>query len=218
MLQMILKRLKVDTNLSEPTNCYIILDEETKEAMVIDPGGEPEKIIQMLEILQANLKYIYLTHCHGDHIGGVVKLKNTCGGKILIHRTDSENLNNVQVNLIDYIGMPEIELETDSRIDDKDLIHIGEIEFQVILTPGHTAGSTSLYCEKEHMLFSGDTMFRGTWGRTDLPTGSLVDIINSITNVINTLPEDTIVYPGHGKSTMIKEEKPIYLELKARDF
>lgn len=114
--------------------------------------------------------------------------------------------------------MPDIELEENSRVDDNDLIHLGNIEFKVILTPGHTNGSTSLFCEKEKLLFSGDTLFRGTWGRTDLPTGGLNDIINSITNRLLVLPEDTIVYPGHGKSTMIREEKPIYLELRERDF
>ena len=87
---MILKRLKVSSGIVESTNCYIIQDEETKEAMVIDPGGEPEKIIEMLDILEANLKYIYLTHCHGDHIGALKELKEAKGGKILIHRNDVE--------------------------------------------------------------------------------------------------------------------------------
>lgn len=215
---MILKRLKLNTPLGEPTNCYIIVDEETKETMVIDPASEAETIIEMLNILEAKLKYIYLTHCHGDHTGAVTELKNRCGGKILIHRTESENINNPEVTLNYYIGIPNIELETDSRIDDNDLIHLGNLEFNVILTPGHTNGSTSLFCEKEKMLFSGDTLFRGAWGRTDLPTGSLNDIMNSITNKLLVLPDETIVYPGHGKSTMIKEEKPIYFELKERDF
>lgn len=125
-------------------------------------------------------------------------------------------LNNPDINLSEYIGLPEIELEADSRIDDGDLIHIGDLEFKVIHTPGHTKGGTCLYCDKEKCLFSGDTLFRGTWGRTDLPTSSLEDIMNSITNKLLVLPDETIVYPGHGKSTMIKDEKPIYLELKPK--
>ncbi|MBO5479046.1 MAG: MBL fold metallo-hydrolase [Clostridia bacterium] len=215
---MILKRLQLETTLADATNCYIIIDESTKETMVIDPASHSEKIIEMLEILGAKLKYIYLTHCHGDHTGAVVDLQNKYGAKVLIERKESENLRNPEITLNYYIGIPDIKLEKDSRVDDNDLIHLGELEFKVIHTPGHTNGSTSLYCEKEKMVFSGDTMFRGTWGRTDLPTGSLVDIIDSITNRLLTLPEDTIVYPGHGKSTMIKEEKPIYLELRERDF
>lgn len=214
---MILKRLKLNTPLGEPTNCYVIVDEETKETMVIDPAGEKEKIIEMLNILRAKLKYIYLTHCHGDHTGAVVELQNEYGVKVLIGRQESENLKNPEVTLNYYIGLPDIRLEEDSRVDDNDLIHLGELEFRVIYTPGHTNGGTSLYCEKEKMLFSGDTLFRGSWGRTDLPTGSLVEIMNSITNKLLCLPEDTIVYPGHGKSTMIKEEKPIYLELRERE-
>lgn len=213
---MILKRLKLNTGFAEPTNCYIVQDEKSKETIVIDPGAEPEKIINMLNILEAKLKYIYLTHCHADHIGAVSKLHETKGGKILIHRYEAENLHNNDINLANYVCDKEILLEADSRIDDKDLIHIGEIEFKVIHTPGHTIGSTSLYCAEEKMLFSGDTLFRGTWGRTDLPTSDFESIIKSITNKLLVLPEDTIVYPGHGKSTMIKEEKPIYLELKPR--
>lgn len=215
---MILKRLQLETALADTTNCYVIVDEATKEAMVIDPASESNKIIEMLEILEAKLKYIYLTHCHGDHTGAVVDLQNKYGAKVLIERRESENLRNPSITLNYYIGIPDIKLEEDSRIDDNDLIHLGELEFKVIHTPGHTNGSTSLYCEKEKMVFSGDTMFHGTWGRTDLPTGGIVEIMDSITNRLLTLPEDTIVYPGHGKSTMIREEKPIYLELRKRDF
>lgn len=213
---MILKELKINTWVGDPTNCYIITDEESKETMVIDPAGDVDKITQMIEILKGNLKYIYLTHCHGDHIAGVTELKNRCGGKILIHRYDSEGLNNPEINLTPYIGMPEIVLEADSRIDDKDKIHLGKLEFKVIHTPGHTKGSTSLYCEKENCLFSGDTIFRGTWGRTDLPTSSIEDIMDSITNKLMKLPDEIICYPGHGLSTRIKDEKPIYLELKPK--
>ena len=212
---MILKELKIETWVGDPTNCYIIFDENSKEVMCIDPAGDVDKIEYMIkEILHGNLKYIYLTHCHGDHIGGVTELKNRCGGKILIHRFDSEGLNDANINLSTIIDLPKIELEADSRVDDEDKIHIGDIEFLVIHTPGHTKGSTSLYCEKEGCLFSGDTLFRGTWGRTDLPTSSREDIMNSIINKLLILPDNTIVYPGHGKSTMIKDEKPIYLELK----
>lgn len=213
---MILKRLKVNTTLGESTNCYIIVDEETKETIVIDPGGEPDKIKEMLNILSAKLKYIILTHCHGDHIGAVISTKKDFGGKILIHRTESENLNNPNITLSPYIGMEPIELEADSRLDDNDLIHIGNLEFKVIHTPGHTAGGICLYSEKYKMLFSGDTLFRGTWGRTDLPTGSMINIMDSIVKKLLILPEDTIVYPGHGKLTMIREEKPIYIDLKPR--
>ena len=214
---MILKRLKVNTALGEPTNCYIVEDEESKETMVIDPGGEPKKIIEMLNTLGIeNLKYIYLTHCHGDHILGVTELKNKCGGKILIHRYDAEGLNNADINLSPYIGFGKIQLEADSRVDDGDLIHLGNLQFKVIHTPGHTKGGSCLYCEKEKCLFSGDTLFRGTWGRTDLPTSNREEIMDSIVNKLMVLPEDTIVYPGHGMMTKIKEEKPIYLELKPK--
>lgn len=214
---MILKRIPVETMLGDPTNCYIVKDDETGETMVIDPGGEPEKIIDMLDTLGVdNLKYIYLTHCHGDHFGGILELKNIKGGKVLIHRDDAEGLYNKAISLTYYIGMDDITLEADSRVDDGDLIHVGNIEFRIIHTPGHTKGGTCLYCEKENLLFSGDTLFRGTWGRTDLPTSSFKDIIDSITNKLTVLPDETIVYPGHGKITSIKEEEPIYLELRPR--
>ena len=215
---MILKELKIDTWIGDPTNCYIVLDEESKEAMVIDAAGDVDKIEELLNILHAKLKYVYLTHCHGDHILGVAELKNRCGGKILIHREDTDGLNDASINLTPYIIEERIELEADSRVDDNDLIHLGDLQLKVIHTPGHTKGGTCLYCEKEKCLFSGDTLFRGTWGRTDVPTGNVEDIIKSITEKLMKLPEETIVYPGHGLSTIIKDEKPIYLELKPKKY
>ena len=213
---MILKVLKIETWIGDATNCYIVQDEKSKETMVIDPAGDVDKIIEMLDILQAKLKYIYLTHCHGDHIGGVCELKEKYGGKIVTHMVAAENLKDPNINLTIYIGIGGLTVETDARVDDNDLLHLGELEFRVIHTPGHTSGGSCLYCEQENLLFSGDTLFRGTWGRTDVPTGDFEAVIKSITKKLMILPDETIVYPGHGKSTMIREEKPIYLELKPR--
>lgn len=213
---MILKELKINTWIGEPTNCYIVFEEESKETMVVDPAGDVDKIIEMLDILKGKLKYIYLTHCHGDHTGGVNELRDKMGGRILISRYDAPGLNDNSISLTQYMGVKPIEIEDNSRIDDGDILHLGNLTFKVLHTPGHTIGGTCLYCEEEKMLFSGDTLFRGTWGRTDLPTSSFEDIINSITNKLMVLPDETIVYPGHGRSTMIELEKPIYLELKPR--
>lgn len=212
---MILKTIKVMTLLGQYTNTYIIQDELTKETMVIDPGAEPDKIIEMLDILEADVKYIYLTHCHGDHIGAVVELKEKKGGLILIHRNDAEGLKDDKISLTTYLGL-DVNFEVDSRLNDGDLIHLGDLEFTVIHTPGHTTGGTSLYCESEGFVITGDTLFRGTWGRTDLVGGNLEDIMNSIINKLLILPENTLVYPGHGRATIIKEEKPIYLDLQPR--
>ena len=215
---MILKRIKLELPYVGETNCYIVQDEKTKETIVIDPGGEVDKIGEMLQTLNAKVKYIVLTHCHGDHMAGVQSLKEKHGGKVLIHIEDEPGLRNPDVNLAEYVGLGKVTIEADSRLNDNDLIHIGDIEFKVLHTPGHTKGGICLYQEEQKILFSGDTIFRGTWGRTDLPTSSFEAVIKSITERIMTLPEDTIIYPGHGKSTMVKEEEPIYLELRAKDY
>lgn len=211
---MILKRIKVQMKFVGETNCYIIVDETQKKAMVIDPAGEVPKIIEILNTLGAELVYIYLTHCHADHINGVNELKKEKGGKVLIHRKGRENLENRVPVLAEYIGLPPIYVKEDSIVDDDDILHVGDLELRVIYTQGHTDDGTSLYCEKEEMLFSGDTLFKGAWGRVDLPTSDFDSIMNSIIKKLLILPENTIVYPGHGKPTRIGDEKPIYLEAK----
>ena len=150
---MILKEIKIKTWIKDKTNCYVIFDEASKEIMVIDPAGDVDKIEDLIKnVFKGDLKYIYLTHCHADHIGGVTELKNRCGGKILIHRIDADGLNNPQINLSPHIGAPEIQLEADSRVDDNDLIHLGDLEFKVIHTPGHTARKYNIILCKRKML------------------------------------------------------------------
>ena len=211
---MILKQLRLKSNIENiTTNSYIIVEEDTKETMVIDPAGEVDKIVELINILGGNLKYIYLTHCHGDHIGGVEELKRIKGGKTIIHSDDYEGCKNPNVNLTGFMSERPICVEVDSRVNDGDILHIGKLQFKVIHTPGHTKGGSSLYCEKEGMVFSGDTLFKGMWGRTDLPTSSFEDIMKSISNKLLVLPDETIVYPGHGISTKIVEEEPIYYNL-----
>lgn len=213
---MILKRIKVNAGGMMGINCYIIQDEETKETMVIDPGGSFEKIEEMLDVIEAKVKYILLTHCHGDHIGAVKQVKEKYGGKILIHRFDEEGLKTPAINLSSHIGIGEVSIEEDARLDDGDILHVGKLEFKVIHTPGHTIGSICLYCEEEKLLFSGDTLFRGSWGRTDLPTSSMEQIIDSITNKLMHLPEDTIVYPGHRKIYHNKRRRTNILRTKTK--
>ena len=212
--EMILKQLKINSVMEGiVTNCYVIVDEKTKEAMIIDPAENAKKIEELLNILEAKIKYIYLTHCHGDHIGAVEQLRRERGGKVLIHKDDYEGLKNSEINLTEILAENAIRIEADSRVNDGDVLHIGNLEFQVIHTPGHTKGGSSLYCEKEKLVFSGDTMFKGMWGRTDLPTSSFEDIMKSISNKLLVLPDETIVYPGHGMTTKIEYEEPIYYNL-----
>lgn len=137
---MILKRIKIDIPAVGGTNCYIVQDEETKETMVIDPGGDVDKIVEMLNTIHAKLKYILLTHCHGDHIAGVNELKQRVGGKVLIHILDEEGLRTPNINLSEYVGLGTITVQADSRLNDGDLIHIGKLEFKILHTPGHTKG------------------------------------------------------------------------------
>ena len=194
-MKIILKEIEVKSRLIDDyTNSYIIQDASTKEAMCIDPGGDLDKIIDMLNILDAKLKYIFLTHSHMDHIQEAQNLKERLGGEILIYRKAEENINNPNINLSIMVNA-NINISKYARVDDKDILHVGGIELEVIYTPGHTNDSVSLYSKKEGIIFT---------------TGNKEDLKKSLKKLFK-LPDETFVYPGHGIATTIKDEKERYL-------
>lgn len=184
-------------------NNYLIIDEESKEAALIDCSSMDDSVLLELKKQNATLKYILLTHGHFDHIGGLNDLPE--GVKVLMHKNDQEWVNEVNTYL-PMIGMPSMEVpKIDEYINDGDIIKIGNLEIKVIHTPGHTQGGVCFYANGN--LFSGDTIFRESVGRCDLPGGNFDQIVESIEQKIFTLPEETIIYPGHGRTTTVAWEK-----------
>ena len=185
-------------------NCFLAGDRD--ELLVIDPGDDADVILSRITAGGYNVRSIVLTHCHYDHIGAVSALKKATGASIIVCKKEAENYQNPAVNLLGLFGKKaENPPAADMTVSDGDTISSGKYRFQVIETPGHTAGSMCLFCEDK--LFSGDTLFAGGMGRVDLPTGSMKEIISSIKNKLFTLPEETMVYPGHGPTTTIGYEK-----------
>ena len=185
------------------TNCYLVADEETKAAFIIDPAGDLEQIKNTIDEKSYDLKYIILTHGHGDHIGAVEGLKEAYDAVLLIHEEDAEMLRDHQLNLTFRMG-EKIEIEADQTFRDGETLMVGSLELKFIHTPGHSKGSSCILVEDA--LFSGDTLFFNSIGRTDLYGGDGRKIIESIKNKLLILPEETKVYPGHGQSTTIKNE------------
>jgi len=188
-----------------PTNCYVVYDETLKEALVIDPGDESEEIVKFIEENELKVKYIYLTHCHFDHILGANGLKNRLNVSIACLDKEEENIKDEAVTMGKTILLKEITLIPDKVFFENDEIQVGNLNFKVIHTPGHTSGSSCLY--GDGMLISGDTLFKGTYGRCDLPTGNIYEIMKSIKIKLFALPDDTAVYPGHGETTIIGRER-----------
>lgn len=187
-----------------PTNCYVVYDNEYKEAMVIDPGYESNEIVKFIKGNELNLKYIYLTHCHFDHIMGAVWLKEQIDAPISCLDKEEENCNDENITMGKVAILKSITVKIDKVFFENDEIQIGNLNFKVIHTPGHTSGSSCLY--GDGILISGDTLFNGTYGRCDLPTGNIQDIIKAIKTKLFILPDSTIVYPGHGEATTIGKE------------
>jgi hydroxyacylglutathione hydrolase len=199
---MILQRMPIGVYAA---NCYLIACEETKEAIVVDPGGESEEIIKKSDELGVNIKYILLTHAHGDHIGGLKDLKKEIGCPVLIHKDDEDMLLDAQLNLSAHMSMDDVMIKPDRLLEDGDVINVGNLQAVIIHTPGHTQGGISI--KVNNIILSGDTLFKGSIGRTDLYGGSFDDIIDSIKNKILVFPDEYEIYPGHGPSTTVGFEK-----------
>lgn len=185
-------------------NCYIIKD-ENDEIMVIDPGGDSEVLIGKLRKLGGNIKYIILTHAHVDHIGALDDLKKEFGGSVVLHALEEKALNDSEINLCVYFGAESPVTKADIKVDCADTLPFGNSIIKFIHTPGHTIGSMCI--QYKNFLFSGDTLFNLSIGRTDFPGGNFDDITKSIKNKIYTLKGETIIYPGHGDKTTVSYEK-----------
>jgi hydroxyacylglutathione hydrolase len=190
-------------------NCSVFGDEQTQEALVVDPGDEIDRILEILRAHNLSVKAIIITHAHIDHIGGAAKLKEATGAPVYMNRNDAElqKMLDVQASWLNQPEPPRVEVDSDARDGDK--LTIGLTEFHVLHTPGHTQGSVSLWIPSEGKLVAGDTLFLGSIGRTDLPGGDGRQIIRSIHEKLLPLPPETVVIPGHGDNTTIGREKQL---------
>jgi len=188
-------------------NCSLFGDETSREAIVIDPGDDVEEILRRLERHGLRLRAIIITHAHLDHIGGAAELKKRTGAPIYLNQKDLPVLDQVEMQAA-WLGVaPPEKPEIDANLGDGDELRLGESSFQVLHTPGHTPGSVGLWIPAENKLISGDTLFRESIGRTDLPGGDGRRILISIREKFLPLPEDATVVPGHGPLTTLAHER-----------
>lgn len=187
------------------TNCYIINDESTNRCYLVDPGGNGKDVVRILEEKGLTLEGILLTHGHGDHIGGIQDIIDEIPVPVYIHRGDEAYLKDSKVNLSADMGL-DVTVNGDIRfLKEGDVISWDHLSFKVLETPGHTPGGICFY--GEGILLAGDTLFQGSVGRTDFPNGDFDALAKGIKEKLYVLPEDTIVYPGHGGETTIGYEK-----------
>jgi glyoxylase-like metal-dependent hydrolase (beta-lactamase superfamily II) len=188
-------------------NCSIFGDEQTREAIVIDPGDDISQILEVLARHALKVKAIVITHAHIDHIGGAAQLKRATQAPVYMNTNDAALQAMLSVQA-DWLGMPTPEnVAIDAPLNDGATLMLGTAPFHVLHTPGHTPGSTSLWIPSERKVVAGDTLFLGSIGRTDLPGGDGRQILRSIHEKLLPLPEETEVIPGHGGVTTIGREK-----------
>ncbi len=187
-------------------NTYLVYDGNV--GLVVDPGGVSSQLESRIDELKLDMRYILLTHAHGDHIGGVAWLKDLFPNLEIIAGVHEEKvLTDPRLNMSDQVFRTPITVQADRLVKEGDEILLRDAKFNVIETPGHTCGGICFYCEREGVLFSGDTLFYLSIGRTDFGTGDYNTLISSVQNKLYLLPDSVVVYPGHMQSTTIGNEK-----------
>lgn len=188
------------------TNCYLVISERSREAAVIDPGGDPATILAALDAHDASVSLILLTHAHFDHIMAVPELIRETGAPLAIHEAEADLLADPPSAF--RMARPDVpQLTADRLLHDGDDVTIGDDVLQALHTPGHSPGGVSFYSAIQGLVFCGDALFAEGVGRVDLPGGNGAELVRSIRERLFALPDDTVVYPGHGPSTTIGHER-----------
>ncbi len=188
-------------------NCYILGDEDTREAVVIDPGGNEDEILDVLNYHQLTLKLIIDTHGHFDHVDANQPLKDATGAQIAIHAADAASLGKPSQEALFFTGNRLRLSKADILLKEGDVLSFGKYRLKVLHTPGHTPGSISLVMENAPLVYVGDLLFAGSIGRTDFPGGSYEALINAVRTKIFPLGDHYTVYPGHGPVTTVGQER-----------
>ena len=191
---------------SVQTNCYFLYQENEKKIIVVDPADKGEYLYNAFKEAGFEVVAILLTHGHFDHIWGSNKLRELAGVQVFAFEDEKDVCESSKLNVSADVGRP-YEARVDWYLKDGETVSIEGMEFKVIWTPGHTQGSCCYYFEKDNILISGDTLFEGSVGRSDLPTGDSKLLSRSLKERLMILPDETVVYPGHGNSTTIADEK-----------
>lgn len=188
------------------TNCYLAMNEDTKEIIIVDPADRADRIVQKVQVMGGTPVAVLLTHGHFDHIGAAQELRDKYGISIYAMKEEAAVLASMQLNLSQMFGCP-LTLNADVLVKDGQELKLAGLDITVFHTPGHTQGGACYYLKEEGVLFSGDTLFCESVGRSDFPTGSMSTLVRSIKEKLLVLPEDTRVLPGHNNESTIGHEK-----------